>query len=228
MVGMIIFLFLLMEYPPMAQDFQQPAPPPRSSGGSVWKWVAIGCGGAAVLAIALFGIGTFFVVRNLGLSMNPAEVEEKAQNLLQYSIPGGSKGVMSMNIVGVDLMQVSSLDEPPTVMLTIASLPPAFHSEQEREGFLEGFRESYPGTNNQTVTFSSERVESRTLCGQPVSLEIAEGEAVPFGNSTPRPAVSYATVVDHNNQVLLTWIVATGEQAVDNAEAVFNSFECRS
>lgn len=141
----------------------------------------------------------------MGVSVDPEQVEEKAKTLFNYSIPGGSKGYLTMNILGVEVVQVSSLENPPDVLLTMGTLPPQFQAENMRNEFLKGFRDSYPGSNEENITFSSESIETLTLCGQSVPVIIQQGEATEFGSSTPRPAVSYAATVEHNNKALFAW-----------------------
>ncbi|MBF2077420.1 MAG: hypothetical protein IGR76_02580, partial [Synechococcales cyanobacterium T60_A2020_003] len=72
----------------------------------------------------------------MGVSVDPEQVEEKAKTLFNYSIPGGSKGYLTMNILGVEVVQVSSLENPPDVLLTMSTLPPQFQAENMRNEFV--------------------------------------------------------------------------------------------
>lgn len=210
----------------MPEDFQPP-PSPRLKSGNGWKWLAIGCGGTALLLVALVGVGGYFAARNMGISTDSAEIEEKANALFAYSIPGGSQGTLTMNIFGIELIQITSLETPPNITLMMGTLPVQFQTEATREEFLKGFQESFSSSSNPGITFTSQRTESRVLCDQPVVLTIQEGEDSSLGESSIRPAVSYMTTVDHNNKALFTWIMATGDRAADDIETVFSSLKCQ-
>lgn len=210
----------------MTGDFQPP-PSSRLKTGGGWKWLAIGCGGAALLLIGLIGVGGFFAARNMGISTDSAEIEGKAKALFDYSIPGGSQGTITMNVFGIEMIQVTSLETPPNITLMLGTMPAQFQTDAARSEFMKGFQDSFASSSNPGVTLTSQRTEPRTLCEQPVTLVIQEGESLTPGESVALPAVSYATTVDHNNKVLFTWIMATGDRAAEDAEAVFNSLKCQ-
>lgn len=210
-------------------DFQ-PNPEPLDASDSsvpksnhVWKWVAIGCGGAFFLFVLLIAGSMFFAFRQLNFSMDPEAVEEKARTVFDYEIPGGSQGLLTMNMFGMEIIQVTDANQPPNVMLMVGTLPPAFQTEQTQEQFLEGFQESV--SDQQQFETQEQRVEERQLCGEAVSVLIQEGSAA-TGQSA-EPATTYSTVVTYEGTSRFAWLQASGENATALVEQVFTSLECR-
>lgn len=194
---------------------------PKSN--NVWKWVAIGCGGAFFLFVLLIVGSMFFAFRQLNFSMDPEAVEEKARAVFDYEIPGGSQGLLTMNMFGMEIIQVTDTNQPSNVMLMVGTLPPAFQTEQTQDQFLEGFQESF--SDQQQFETQDQRVEERQLCGETVSVVIQEGRA--STGQSAEPATTYSTIVTFGGESRFAWLQTNGENANALAEQVFTSLECR-
>ncbi|HEY9735748.1 MAG TPA: hypothetical protein V6D06_05675 [Trichocoleus sp.] len=203
------------------QDFE-PAQPNKPKSGTPWKWVAIGCGGCLGLSVLLTAAIAYFASRALNFSMDPQAVEGKAQELFDYEIPGESRGLLNMNIMGIELTQVADTQEPPGVLLTMGQLPNYLRDENAQTSFIESFQQEMAQDGGYQLQV--ERTETLPLCGQSVSVRIAEGT---FEGTETTQAVSYLAVVEHEGSERFAWIVANGDTADSMARGVFDSLVCK-
>ena len=114
---------------PMADQTQSPTPYPVS----VWEGIAIALGAIALGITALIGLGAK-AARN---TLDPQRAEAIARSLMEYEIPGGSHGVVGINIGGLKAAVIHSSSygpglardgkqgdyKPPEVELLIAEDP---------------------------------------------------------------------------------------------------------
>ncbi|MBE9116597.1 hypothetical protein IQ249_11870 [Lusitaniella coriacea LEGE 07157] len=207
-------------------------PAPSSKKTNVWKWVGLGCGGALLFAIAAIGGFAYFVARNFGVSANPQEVEESAQQIFDYNIPGGSQGLFKMNPMGIEFALVADTKAQPEVLLSVGSIPPEISKEEPNAGesFLEGFQEpleqSINNKTSQGFEFTEEKIEEKSLCEQTVSVTVREG-TMSDSDSEGVPAINYLAVVQHNNSERFVSLITTGTQAKETAQTVFDSLKCK-
>lgn len=195
---------------------------PKSN--NVWKWVALGCGGVFFLFVLLIASAMFFAFRQLNFSMDPEAVEEEARTVFDYEIPGGSQGLLTMNMFGVEIIQVTDKNQPPDVLLMVGTLPPAFQTEQAQEQMIESFEESFSG--QEQFETQNQRIEDRQLCGETVQVLIQDGTAS-TGQSATEPATTYSTIVTYDGKSRFAWLLANGDSSSQLAEQVFSSLECR-
>ncbi|PSN18531.1 hypothetical protein C7271_12090 [filamentous cyanobacterium CCP5] len=201
------------------QDFET-APPPQ--GSNVWKWVAIGCGGCLGLSLLLIVVLSIFISRTLNLSMEPDQVESEAEALFDYDIPGGSEGILTMNIFGIELIQVTDTQKPPQVLLTMGQIPRYLQVDAAQEAFIEGIQEGI--AEEEGYQLRDVQTESATLCGQSVERIVETGELNRQGEAIA--AISYLSSVRVEGRDRFVWIVANGPEAESLAQSVFDSLEC--
>ncbi|MBD0268354.1 MAG: hypothetical protein ICV77_08675 [Cyanobacteria bacterium Co-bin8] len=204
------------------QDFEPTQPSAAKSNGT-WKWLAIGCGGCLGLSVLSIVVLTVFFSRALNFSIDPENVEQQAQELFEYEIPGETRGLLNMNVMGVELAQVADAQDPPGVLLTVGRLPAYLQDEAAQTSMLDSFQESMAQEGEYTA--ETQRTENLPLCGQTVPVRIEEGT---FRSADQvLQSVSYLAAVDHAGTNRFAWILANGEQADTNARAVFDSLVCK-
>lgn len=205
------------------QDFESSPPPPPPKGNSTWKWLAIGCGGCLGISILLIAGLTFVVSRTMKFAIEPEEVETGAQELFSYEIPGGSQGILQMNLFGVEIIQVGDTQSPPQVLITMGRIPSYLRDEQTKEAFLEGIQEGM--ADGEGYQLSEQRVEPATACDQAIELVVREGVMNQGGETIP--AVSYLFNVNYNDSNRFAWVLTNGPEAEATAQVVFDSLECQ-
>jgi hypothetical protein len=200
-----------------------PQSPQTKKSGNVWKWVALGCGGTVLLGIGLIIALTYAITRSLNLSLDPKKAEEVTRTIVDYEIPGGSRGLMSLDIQGMKMAGVTSSQNSQDVMLMVLQAPNQGNlSSEELQRSIEQNRK-----NQTTGTFEakSQRQESKQLCGQKATVNISEGELVSPGNNLQ--AITYEANVNHDGKLIYIYLQTSGEKAPDNAAKVFSSLQCK-
>lgn len=172
--------------------------------------------------LGLVSLGIIFS-RALNLSVDSETVEQEAQALFEYEIPEGSQGMLTMNIFGIEMIQVTDTHEPHRVLLTMGRIPPLFQEENARGAFMEGLQESL--AEDEGYRFRSLSTKSLSLCDQTVDVIIETGTLERSGENLP--AVSYLTSVNYQGSERFAWILANGNQAAEKAQTVLASLECR-
>ncbi len=199
---------------------QDPNQPQRNNTA---KWIVLGCGGCLGLVVLFAVILGVFISRTMQFAIGPEDVEAESQDLFTYTLPGGSKGILSMDFFGFQITQVASPDSPPAAVLTVGKMPGYLEDETTQETFAETLQERV--TLEGTYQLLEQRTEERTLCDQSINLLVQEGRYQ--DDQTNSDAASYFAVVDYNNQTRFAWILVQGENPLQIADQVFDSLECR-
>lgn len=202
-----------------------PETPPSRKSGSVIKWVAIGCGGLLFLGIGLIALLAFWGSKSLNLVTDPNKVQEQAQSLFDYNIPGGSQGLASMNIMGVQMNQIVDNPQTPNVFLVVGVLPPQLVNQKEtfRKSIQESFQQQLP----QDTQLSPAKTENKNLCNQQVPVSIQEGQINLAEQSITVPTITYTAFVNYQGSERFVILITNGEKAQENAQTVFNSLKCK-
>ncbi|NJO43445.1 MAG: hypothetical protein HC769_05870 [Cyanobacteria bacterium CRU_2_1] len=205
-----------------------PSPEARRS-PNIFKWVAIGCGTVLVLLIGL-GIGLFFWARQaLNLSFDSKQAELTAQSIMDYQIPGGSQGVVSTKFGGIELAGITSTSNPEGVFLFLGRV--TGEAQGNSAEIQESMQDSLERQMGENITVTSERTESRQLCGQTVDVTITEGQQTRDGQSDSQelaePALTYQTSLTHNGNLLFVSLTTIGADAQPIAEQIFDSLNCK-
>lgn len=202
-----------------------PSPPePTPKPTSIWKWVGIGCGAVSLLLIGL-AVGLFFLVKEtMNMSMDPQKAEQTAKSIMDYNIPGGSRGFMAMNISGLELAGVMSAQEGDAVVLILGKMPSTMQSDPKQ--LQEAFQQNAENQMGSDFQVKQQRTESKKLCGQTVAVNVLEGEKN-ASSGAPAPAFSYQALVPHQGNTLLVTLTTTGSNAQSTADTIFNSLNCK-
>ena len=196
---------------------------PSNSDNSVpWGWLAVGCGGCLVLTTAAVVTLVVLIGRTMQFAIGPDGVKPDRAPFA-YTIPGDSEGVLDMTMFGMQVVQITSTDTPPSVLLTMGRLPGYLESSLDQTFFIESFQESM--IEDQNYQFADQRTEERPLCDQTVSVVVQSGRLQE--DQTTHNVASLVATVDHNRRTQFVWILAHGDSAVANADQVFSSLECQ-
>ncbi len=201
--------------------------------------IAIVFGAFALVGIALAGLWTKAATNML----DPQRAEATARSFVEYTIPGKSRGVLGMTIGSAKLAIVQSIQEPPNVVLLVEKSPTDQQPYQRlwrdgqstdgadgetdgkqtslsfRVASLLGVRVDFPATN------SYQRMGN--FCGDRVMLTIEDGQPS-YGDGLPSvPATRYVAKRTGGNTEWTLIIMTYGNDAQEQAEAVFNSIRCK-
>lgn len=199
------------------------ASPPSPSSGNVWKWIGIGCGGLLVLGMVGIVALVFFVQRATKMSFDSGEADEVARDIIDYEIPGGSQGFMSMDMGMFRVAGVMSQNTPEGTVLVVGEL-----SEAAMQGNTSEMEEAMRRSMEQqqgTITVQGQRVEPHDICGQTVQMTILEGQQTVGGQT--ETALSHQLFLVHEGQGIFVALTTTGEDAQGKAEQVLQSLECK-
>lgn len=208
----------------------------------VWEVIAIASGGILLVMTGLAGLG-LKMVRN---AFEPQRAEAIGQNLMQYTIPGGSQGAFGLNLGGATIAVVTSnksLDNrsqaspysgkaPPIVELIIAKTPPDRETDEngDPQNFnpafsFSGLSFSYQSDNGFQATDS--RIENKQFCGGTVPVTIQEGKQTFTDKPMSVQAIKYSVRLKREKHQRLVVVTAIGDNAQNNAEIVFKSLKCK-
>jgi hypothetical protein len=201
-----------------------PETPQKRGSNKIWLWVGLGCGGTLLLAGLLLAGVLFYAWRTFNFSMSPQKAEETARSIMNYEIPGGSVGIMSMDFQGVQFAGVLSAENPEAVILVVGKVSPSAQGAGE-EDFQQAFEEGLDSQRPE-INVQSTRTEERSLCNETVTLAISEGEQETFGQPN-QPATVYQTTVNYNDFLYFVSLTTTGTDAESVAEQVFESLDCQ-
>jgi hypothetical protein len=180
-------------------------PPQKKSG---WlKWVLIGCGGLLLIGVAVIAIGVYWVSKNM--TMDPAQVETAAQEILQFDKPAGFQGVMSMSMMGVKMAVLGAGEGGPSrAALMLMSIPAGATNTEEMQRQLEqAMKQQGQGTEEITEKRPNETFKIR---GEDTVAQVGAGGAnhIQYTLTTKGASGSPVLIVLTGSEQLLTrdWV----------------------
>ncbi|NJO79565.1 MAG: hypothetical protein HC827_14310 [Cyanobacteria bacterium RM1_2_2] len=203
---------------------------------SIWEGIAILGGAILLIAAGLAGLG----VKALGNAFDSQRAEAIAQSLMDYDIPGGSKGFFGTNIGGGKMAVITSNEmvpleaqQTPAIELFTARMPlnretdteaKSLPTPQPRNELFSGFSFSYQDPAAFQITQA--QTEQKPFCGALTPVEVQQGALTIAGGAVPVSAVKYEVkrVLDDESHIVV--ISALGDQAAQQAAAVFESLQC--
>ena len=198
------------------------SPPPKQS-PNVWKWVGIGCGGLLIVGIGAIAALVFFVQRTVNMSFDSDSAEQVANDIIDFEIPGGSEGFMSMDMGMFKMAGVLSATNPEGTILLVGQI-----SEAAMQGDPEAMeRAMQESMEDQSGGFQvqEQRLEPRELCGQTVQATILEGEQTVGGQTVP--ALTYQAFTTHNGEGIFVSLTTSGNDAETQANSIWDSLACK-
>jgi hypothetical protein len=201
-------------------------PQPQQSSANPWKWIGCGCATTLLLLLGL-GIGALYLIKQtFNMSFDAQTSEAVARSIMDYEIPGGSKGLISMNIEGVEIAGIASTQED--VFLMLGKMPSQLSTDLNPEELEQQIQKSMAEQAFRNFKSSvPARVESKQVCDQTVSVSVLEGEANSGGSSSPQPAVSYQALLKQEQGIFFIALTTSGENAQEHADQVFQSLQCK-
>jgi hypothetical protein len=186
---------------------------------NLWEWLGVTLGGLGLIGVALLGLGRQFW-RNM---QDSARAELIAQQIVQYEIPGGSQGVISLRIGAEAFALVTSRQSPPQIMLLVTQSP--LKQGEEQESFVDelDLQGAVMGAW-QTVRVTQ---QEQVVCGQRRPVLVRTGDYWVQGQSTAQPAMEYVVQQVVNQTERKVQLVTTGPDAAAQAQQVLQSLRCR-
>lgn len=195
--------------------------PATQYAASWWEFLAISAGGALLVGVGLTGLGT----KALNSATDPRRSEAIAKSIVEYRIPGGSKGAFGAKIGGIRVALITNTTTPPDTELFVAQIPE--DEEIDKTQLPETFGDTSPDRPKEQFKAISTRMENKTFCGMTVPVTIQEGELSWQGATLTLPAIRYSTSALFRNSERLVQLTTTGEQAMQRAVTIFDSLKCQ-
>lgn len=190
---------------------------------SIWETVAVILGAFAVLGVGLTGLALKF----LSNAATPQRAEAIASNIMTYSLPDGSQGLLGVNIAGAKVALVASEGDEPDIQLLMARVPVNGDTGRRR---IDRILDSIAlGADEEELKIETVRAENRTLCGQTTGMTIRQGR-LKYPESPEKATIIYrASVVIDDSRYVVNLLANDENVAVakKKADDVFSSLQCR-
>jgi hypothetical protein len=187
----------------------------------IWEFLAIGLGGLGLVGVALFGLANQLFSR----MQDAQQAESIVGKVINYQIPGGSKGLMSLNIGAESFALVGNRQQPSDVMILVTQTtidpetteePRNFAQELDLQATLMGLWRSGK-LSKQPMKF----------CDQAIEVEVRQGNFQLIEQKQAVPAVEYSFPYTQKLALNHIHLFATGEDAAAKVEQVFQTLTCR-
>lgn len=189
----------------------------------LFEVIVITVGAIAVVGIGIVGLG----IKILDNAFNPRRAEAIAKSLIDYTIPGKSQGVFGINIGSAKFAWIRSATVPPDVILFIGESPVDQKIDDAESSDLDREFQRFPSDSvAQEFVATTDRTETKTFCGKPVSVTIQEGQQT-FSYAAPQSAVQYTARIMEGGVERVAILTTSGRDAQARAIAIFNSFRCQ-
>lgn len=176
-------------------------------------------GAIALTAIAL---GNLWIQAQTEAA-DPIRAELIAHSLIDYKIPGGSQGVVGVNIGATKFAIVQSLSDPPDVLLLVNKYPTT--SSTTNRAAVLSFDVALEDRVNGEFMPSESRTETKEFCGKMVPVRVEQGKQT-FNSNLSMPAVLYVASVVQDKTERTVLLLTLGKDAEAKAATVFNSLQC--
>lgn len=204
---------------------QKPGSGGSDKGGCGWG----SCLGCFVLVLLLVGGGGFYLYNEIQRRLaeqpsNSDAVERTARTIMDFRLPGGSRGV-AVYRDHVRVAVVENVSRPPEVQLLLYRYPASWPRRLSDLFFAlwETYWQQREGLNLEPY-----RRTSDPLCGQEVWVQMANGETRREEGGRIRSAHLRRACVEQNGNLSCVGLVVQGGSARDVADTVFRSLRCPS
>lgn len=190
---------------------------------SAWETMAVVLGAIATLGVGLTGLAMKF----LSNAATPQRAEAIASDIMSYTLPGNSQGLLGVKIAGAKVALVASEGDEPDIQLLMARVPVDQESGRRR---IDRILDSIAlGADEEELKIKSVREENRSLCGKTTSVTVREG-LLKYPDSPEKATVIYrANVILGDSRYVVNLLTndANVDLARKKAIGVFNSLQCR-
>ncbi len=190
---------------------------------SGWETMAVVLGAIATLGVGLTGLAMKF----LSNAATPQRAEAIASNIMSYTLPGDSQGLLGVNIAGAKVALVASEGDEPDIQLLMARVPVDQESGRRR---IDRILDSIAlGADEEELKIKSVREENHSLCGQTTGVTVREG-LLKYPDSPEKATVIYRANVILGDSRYVVNLLANDtnlDLARKKAIGVFDSLQCR-
>lgn len=208
----------------MTSPDPNPGTPESRRVGNIVTWIALGCGGLLVLGVGLMTALFLVAQRSLNMSFDADQAEAEVGQIVDYTMPGESRGFISMTVSGMQMAGVISTPDPQEAVLMVGKVPPAL-AQASPEQMQDIFEQNIERQRGANVRVTARRTETRVLCEQPVSVAIIEGEQL--ASTGMLPSVTYQGLAAHQGSIIFVSLTTTGADALAKANQIFDSLVCK-
>jgi hypothetical protein len=187
----------------------------------IWEVFAVGLGGLALVSAAVFGLANQLFTK----MQDSKQAESIAQRVVDYQIPGGSKGLMSLSIGAETFALVGSRNDPSDVLMLITQTAIDSKTTEDPRNFAQEL-------DLQTTLIGAwqsgyESKQTMTFCNQPITVTVRQGQFQMIEPKQTLNAIEYR--FEHSQKATLNGIhlLATGKNADKKIQQVFQSLKCR-
>jgi hypothetical protein len=192
---------------------------------SIWETVAIVLGAIATFGVGLSGLALKF----LNNASTPQRAEAIASNIMSYSLPGGSQGLLGVNIAGAKVALVASEGNEPDIQLLVARVPIGQQQEGGRRQIDRILDSIALGADEEELKIKTVRTETKNLCGTQTSVAIREGK-LKYPDSGEKATVIYRASVNLEDSRYVVNLLTNAQDlklAGEKAATVFDSLQCK-
>lgn len=186
---------------------------------SIWETIAIALGALALIAVGLTGLAMKFLTN----ASQPKQAEAIASKIMRFNIPN-AQGLMGLNIAGAKVAVVRSEGEEPDIVLLVARVPVEQEAGKRR---IERILDSVVVEDEQSFKVANEQIETKTLCGKSVLVNVKTGQSRLLDSTKFKPTVAYRTSVTLSDSRYVVNLRAHGTKAAQKAATVFDSLQCQ-
>lgn len=187
------------------------------------KNTLVTCGILVLVGIALIAITMFLGYQFLKsrISTEPEKAKALAQEIMDYDIPGGSKGTAAV-IMGYKMAIVQSLETYPNITLVLAAAVKSRSSDfqQSVEQQLNNL------SKREHILVNTTENLSQKLCGQDTTVIVKEGTMKIKDEEIP--ITSCETFINHNDKIIFALVLSKGDNHRQQALKVIGSLQCKN
>jgi hypothetical protein len=186
----------------------------------IWEFAAVGLAGLGLVGVAVIGLANQLFTK----MQDAKQAESIVRSVVDYQIPGGAKGLMSLSIGAEAFALVGSQRNPNEVLLLVTQTSIGPDEEEPRN-----FAQEIDLQTTLIGTWRSENMTNKSLpfCGQQVPVEIRQGQFQLIEQKQPVPAIEYTWHYSHHQTLNHIHLMTTGPDATSKIEQVFKTLQCR-
>jgi hypothetical protein len=194
---------------------------------SIWEVLAVAISAILLIAAGVTGLAYKFFVS----ASNPERATAIADDIMDYELPGKAEGRFGVNFAGAKVALLSN--KTADVKLLVARVPVNKDTDRrETEQWLEKFLISSETSSTlmgmeKSYVVNASRVENQNFCGATTPITITEGQLTLPKSNAAVFAVNYKASLTLPGTRYSVVILAEGQQAKQNAAAVFRSLNCQ-
>ncbi len=208
--------------PPSFESASTPTPEIPNYPVKIWEFLGVGLGGIALISLAVMGLANQLFTK----MQNPKQAESIAHQVVDYQIPGGAKGLMSLSIGAERFALVGNRNNPSDVLMLITQTAIETDTDDEARNFAQEL--DLQSTLIGTWQNATETHQSLPFCQQPTPVTIRQGQFQLLDpKQPPQLAIAYTFQRSHKQTLSQIYLLTTGPDAAAKIQQLFKSLKCR-